>query len=59
MHIGFLGLGHMGAPMARNLLKAGHRLTVFDPVPASVASLVEAGARPPTRRAAWRRRTSN
>ena len=44
MHIGFLGLGHMGAPMARNLLKAGHRLTVFDPVPASVASLVEAGA---------------
>lgn len=44
MHIGFLGLGHMGAPMARNLLKAGHRLTVFDPVPASVAALVEAGA---------------
>ncbi|THG72210.1 3-hydroxyisobutyrate dehydrogenase [Pseudomonas sp. A-1] len=44
MHIGFLGLGHMGAPMARNLLKAGHRLTVFDPVPAAVASLVEAGA---------------
>ena len=44
MHIGFLGLGHMGAPMARNLLKAGHRLTVFDPLPASVAALVEAGA---------------
>ena len=42
--VAFLGLGTMGAPMARNLLKAGHRLTVFDPLPASVAALVEAGA---------------
>ncbi|MGA0585077.1 MAG: NAD(P)-binding domain-containing protein, partial [Castellaniella sp.] len=24
--IGFIGLGHMGGPMAQNLLKAGHRL---------------------------------
>ena len=32
MHLGFLGLGNMGAPMARNLLKAGHQLTVYDPV---------------------------
>ena len=45
MHIGFLGLGNMGAPMARNLLKAGHRLSVFDPVPAAVAALVKDGAR--------------
>ena len=30
MKIGFIGLGHMGGPMARNLLKAGHALTVFD-----------------------------
>lgn len=44
MHIGFLGLGNMGAPMARNLLKAGHRLTVFDLSEAAVAGLVEAGA---------------
>ncbi|SEJ15515.1 3-hydroxyisobutyrate dehydrogenase [Pseudomonas linyingensis] len=44
MHIGFLGLGNMGAPMARNLLKAGHQLTVFDLSVAAVASLVEAGA---------------
>ncbi|WP_349615940.1 3-hydroxyisobutyrate dehydrogenase [Azotobacter salinestris] len=44
MHIGFLGLGNMGAPMARNLLKAGHRLTVFDLSAAAVAGLVEAGA---------------
>jgi hypothetical protein len=27
MDVGFIGLGHMGAPMARNLLRAGHRLT--------------------------------
>ena len=32
MKIGFVGLGHMGAPMARNLLKAGHSLVVFDVV---------------------------
>lgn len=44
MHIGFLGLGNMGGPMARNLLKAGHTLTVFDPFPQAVAALVEAGA---------------
>ena len=30
MDIGFIGLGTMGAPMARNLLKAGHELRVFD-----------------------------
>jgi 3-hydroxyisobutyrate dehydrogenase len=44
MHIGFLGLGNMGGPMARNLLKAGHRVTVFDPSAQAVAALVEAGA---------------
>lgn len=45
MHIGFLGLGNMGGPMARNLLKAGHSLTVFDPSTEAVAALVEAGAK--------------
>ncbi|GLZ88543.1 3-hydroxyisobutyrate dehydrogenase [Metapseudomonas resinovorans] len=45
MHIGFLGLGNMGGPMARNLLKAGHTLTVFDPSPLATAALVELGAR--------------
>jgi len=44
MHIGFLGLGNMGAPMARNLLRAGHRLSVFDLSAPAVAALVEAGA---------------
>lgn len=31
MKIGFIGLGNMGAPMARNLLAAGHVVTGFDP----------------------------
>src|SRR5690242_14538741 len=30
MRIGFIGLGNMGGPMALNLLKAGHALTVTD-----------------------------
>ena len=30
MKIGFIGLGNMGAPMARNLVKAGHEVTGFD-----------------------------
>jgi 3-hydroxyisobutyrate dehydrogenase len=30
MKIAFIGLGHMGAPMARNLRKAGHELVAFD-----------------------------
>ncbi|HWI30279.1 MAG TPA: NAD(P)-binding domain-containing protein, partial [Microbacterium sp.] len=33
--IAFLGLGHMGGPMAANLVKAGHRVLGFDPVPAA------------------------
>ena len=44
MKIGFLGLGNMGGPMAHNLIKAGHQLTVFDLSEAAVASLVAAGA---------------
>jgi 3-hydroxyisobutyrate dehydrogenase len=43
--IGFVGLGNMGGPMARNLLKAGHELAVFDIVPAALDRAVEAGAR--------------
>ncbi len=44
MNIGFIGLGNMGAPMAHNLLKAGHQLQVFDLVEKAVAELVAAGA---------------
>ncbi|OWT65470.1 3-hydroxyisobutyrate dehydrogenase [Candidimonas nitroreducens] len=42
--IAFIGLGHMGSPMALNLLKAGHELVVFDLVPAAVKALTDAGA---------------
>ncbi|HUZ16963.1 MAG TPA: 2-hydroxy-3-oxopropionate reductase [Spirochaetia bacterium] len=44
MRIGFIGLGIMGKPMAKNLLKAGHTLVVFDIVPGPVAELAAAGA---------------
>jgi 3-hydroxyisobutyrate dehydrogenase len=42
--IGFIGLGNMGLPMARNLMGAGHRLRAFDLVPASLEQAVAAGA---------------
>ena len=42
--IGFLGLGNMGGPMARNLLKAGHSLKVFDLSAAAVEKATSAGA---------------
>lgn len=44
MKVGFIGLGIMGAPMALNLLKGGHELTVTSRSGAP-AALVEAGAR--------------
>lgn len=44
MKIGFIGLGIMGKPMARNLLKAGHELVVFDINREAVAQLCTAGA---------------
>ncbi len=43
-HIAFIGLGNMGGPMAHNLLKAGHSLTVSDLNEAAVAKAVNAGA---------------
>ncbi|XID74661.1 3-hydroxyisobutyrate dehydrogenase [Alkanindiges sp. WGS2144] len=46
--IGFIGLGNMGAPMAHNLLKAGHQVTVFDLNPRVVQQLVDAGAQSAT-----------
>lgn len=44
--IAFIGLGHMGLPMARNLLKAGFALRVFDLQQSAVDSLAAAGATP-------------
>jgi 2-hydroxy-3-oxopropionate reductase len=45
-NIGVIGLGAMGAPMARNLLKGGHRVTVFARRADAMAPLVAAGAKP-------------
>jgi len=42
--IGFIGLGIMGKPMSKNLLKAGHQLVVYDIRPEPVEELVAAGA---------------
>lgn len=42
--VGFIGLGNMGSPMSKNLLKAGYSVTVFDMNETVVNNLVEAGA---------------
>ena len=44
MDIGFIGLGHMGLPMARNLLKAGHRVVVYNRTRSRAEPLVNEGA---------------
>ena len=43
--IGFIGLGIMGKPMSKNLIRAGHELTVYDVVDAPVNELERLGAR--------------
>ena len=45
MKIGFIGLGIMGKPMVKNLLKAGHEVLAFDIVKESVEDVVSAGAK--------------
>lgn len=45
MKVGMIGLGIMGRPMAKNLLKAGYDLAVNDRDPAAVDEMVSAGAR--------------
>jgi 2-hydroxy-3-oxopropionate reductase len=42
--IGFIGLGIMGKPMSKNLLKAGYQLVVYDIVTAALEEVVAAGA---------------
>lgn len=44
MKVGFIGLGSMGAPMARNILKGGHELFVWARREATTQPLVDAGA---------------
>lgn len=46
MKLGLIGLGIMGKPMARNLLKAGYELYVYDLNAQAVEELAAAGARP-------------
>ncbi|HJS31305.1 MAG TPA: 3-hydroxyisobutyrate dehydrogenase, partial [Alphaproteobacteria bacterium] len=43
-NIGFIGVGNMGGPMARNLIKAGHKLKAFDVAKVSLDPVVGAGA---------------
>src|ERR1700743_560746 len=43
--IAFIGVGNMGGPMARNLIKAGHIVTAFDLSDAVLDSVLQAGAK--------------
>ena len=45
MKIGFIGLGIMGKPMVRNLLKAGHEVVVYDIIKKNVEISVSDSAR--------------
>ncbi|HYN14036.1 MAG TPA: NAD(P)-dependent oxidoreductase [Burkholderiales bacterium] len=45
MHLGFIGIGKMGAPMAGRLLDAGYTLTLFDTREAALQPLLKRGAR--------------
>ncbi|SRR5579883_1036328 len=44
-NITFIGLGHMGNPMAKNLIKAGHEVTVFDVMQPAIDALQKEGAK--------------
>lgn len=45
MKVGFIGLGIMGKPMSKNLVKAGHELVVYDFNESSIAELTALGAK--------------
>ena len=45
MKVGFIGLGSMGSGMARNLIKAGHTVTVYNRTSSRAESLHEVGAK--------------
>src|SRR5437868_458121 len=44
MKVGFIGTGHMGNPMARNLIAAGQELVVHDAFSQACENLIELGA---------------
>ena len=43
-HVGFIGLGRMGAAIARNIMKAGYPLTVYNRTAAKMQPFLDAGA---------------
>lgn len=45
MRVGFVGLGRMGLPMARNLARAGHEVAAYNRTRSRAGALVEAGGR--------------
>ena len=45
MKVGFIGLGNMGSPMARNLIQAGHELTVYNRTSEKAQAMAGEGAR--------------
>ena len=48
LKVGFIGLGIMGKPMSKNLIKAGYSLVISDHNPQSVAEVMAAGAETPS-----------
>ena len=52
MKVGFIGIGHMGEPMARNLLRAGIPLTLWNRSPEKCEALIDIGAEQAARLAA-------
>ena len=46
MKVGFIGVGHMGGPMCRNIIKGGHDVVVFDLNAAAVKACTDLGAAP-------------
>ena len=47
MDIGFIGLGNMGAHMARRLVQAGHKVFIYDTRQEAIGNLAAKGAAPP------------
>ncbi len=45
MKVGFIGVGHMGGPMCRNIIKGGHDVVVFDLSAAGIKACTDLGAR--------------
>ena len=43
--VGWIGLGNMGNPMSRNLIKAGHEVTVWNRTKAKAQEVLDAGAK--------------